>query len=160
MVLFFAVAQFVALFKWTNIATVVAVEGANFLRQLGAPTLLLFSLLIVAVALMNLVITSGSALWALVAPALVPMLMLLGTNPATTMALYRIADSCTNSITPMSTSFMLCIGYLQTLRRKAGIGTLVSFTLPVAMIMLAVWVLLFFAWYLLGIPLGPGAPVR
>ncbi|MGI3199603.1 hypothetical protein ACRJ4W_15195 [Streptomyces sp. GLT-R25] len=26
--------------------------------------------------------------------------------------------------------------------------------------MLVVWVLLFFVWYLLGIPLGPGAPVR
>ncbi|MCX4706425.1 AbgT family transporter [Streptomyces sp. NBC_01373] len=160
LVLFFAVSQFLALFKWTNIATVVAVEGADFLKQLGAPTLVLFSLLIVAVALMNLLITSGSALWTLVAPALVPMLMLLGTSPATTMALYRIADSCTNSITPMSTSFMLCVGYLQTLRRKAGIGTLVSFTLPLAMIMLVIWVLLFFAWYLLGIPLGPGAPVR
>ncbi|MGI5424238.1 AbgT family transporter [Streptomyces sp. CA-179760] len=85
----------------------------------------------------------------MVAPALVPMLMLLGTSPATTMALYRVADSCTNSITPMSTSFTLCVGYLQTLRRKAGIGTLASFTLPVAMIMLVVWVLLFFAWYLL-----------
>ncbi|MFH8618827.1 AbgT family transporter [Streptomyces sp. NPDC017979] len=160
LVLFFAVSQFLALFKWTGIATVVAVEGADFLKGLGAPTLLLFSLLIVAIALLNLVITSGSALWSLVAPALVPMLMLLGTNPATTMALYRIADSCTNSITPMSTSFMLCVGYLQTLRRKAGIGTLVSFTLPVAMIMLAVWTALFFLWYALGIPLGPGAPVR
>lgn len=160
LVLFFAVSQFLALFKWTGIATVVAVEGAHFLKQLGAPTLLLFTLLLVAVALMNLVITSGSALWALVAPALVPMLLLLGTSPATTMALYRIADSCTNSITPMSTSFMLCVGYLQTLRRTAGIGTLVSFTLPVALITLLVWTALFFAWYLLGIPLGPGAPVR
>ncbi|MFJ1665756.1 AbgT family transporter [Streptomyces bottropensis] len=155
---FFAVSQFLALFRWTNIATVVAVEGAGSFRGLGAPTLLLFTLLIVTVASMNLVITSGSALWTLVAPALVPML--LGTSPATTMALYRIADSCTNSITPMSTSFMLCVGYLQTLRRKAGIGTLVSFTLPVAMVMLVVWTLLFFAWYALGIPLGPGAPVR
>ncbi|MGW1146742.1 AbgT family transporter [Streptomyces sp. NPDC002454] len=160
LVLFFAVSQFLALFKWTGIATVVAVEGADYLKELGAPTLVLFSVLIVAIALLNLVITSGSALWTLVAPALVPMLMLIGTNPATTMALYRIADSCTNSITPMSTSFMLCVGYLQTLRRKAGIGTLVSFTLPVAMIMLAVWTVLFFVWYALGIPLGPGAPVR
>ncbi|BCL25008.1 hypothetical protein GCM10017668_68510 [Streptomyces tuirus] len=56
-----------------------------------------------------------------------------------TMALYGIADSCTNPITPMSTSFMLCVGYLQTLRRKAGIGTPIPFTLPVAVIMLVVW---------------------
>ena len=160
LVLFFAVSQFVALFKWTGISTVLAVGGADVLRQIGAPSLVLFTVLIVAIAAMNLLITSGSALWALAAPALVPMLMLLGTNPATTMALYRIADSCTNAITPMSTSFMLCVGYLQTQSRRAGIGTLVSFTLPIAMIMLVVWVVLFFAWYALGIPLGPGAPVR
>jgi aminobenzoyl-glutamate transport protein len=40
------------------------------------------------------------------------------------------------------------------------VGTLVSFTLPAAMIMFVVWTLLFAAWWLLGIPLGPGAPVR
>ncbi|MEV4787193.1 AbgT family transporter [Streptomyces tuirus] len=64
----------------------------------------------------------------------------LGTSPAMTMALHRIADSCTKSITPMSTSFMLCVGHLQTLRRKAGIGTPTPFTLPIAMIVRVVWV--------------------
>ncbi|MGW0683798.1 AbgT family transporter [Streptomyces sp. NPDC002754] len=160
LVLFLAVSQFLALFQWTNIATVLAVKGADFIEHLGVPTLVLFLLLLIAISLINLLITSGSALWSLVAPALIPMMMLLGTSPATTMALYRIADSCTNSISPMGTTFALAVGYLQTLRRKAGIGTLVSFTLPVAMAMLVVWVVLFFAWYLLGIPLGPGAAVR
>jgi aminobenzoyl-glutamate transport protein len=60
----------------------------------------------------------------------------------------------------MSTSFVLTVGYLQTLNRRAGVGTLVSFTLPAALTMLVVWTLLFVAWWLLGIPLGPGAPVR
>ncbi|MFD6337051.1 AbgT family transporter [Streptomyces sp. NPDC060131] len=160
LVIFFAVSQFVALFKWTNIGTWVAVTGADAIRGLGAPALVLFAVLIVAVACMNLLITSGQALWALVAPVLVPMLMLLHINPATTMALYRIADSCTNSITPMSTTFMLTVGFLQTRKKSAGIGTLVSCTLPVAMAMLVAWTALFFVWWLLGIPLGPGAPVR
>lgn len=160
LVIFFAVSQFVALFKWTNIGTYVAVRGADALRDLGAPTLVLFLVLIAAVAGLNLLITSGQALWALVAPVLVPMLMLLHINPATTMALYRIADSCTNSITPMSTTFILTVGFLQTRKKQAGIGTLVSCTLPVAMAMLLVWTALFVVWWLLGIPLGPGAPVR
>ncbi|WP_432180186.1 AbgT family transporter [Streptomyces sp. NBC_00063] len=160
LVIFFAVSQFVALFKWTNIGTYVAVRGADVIRDAGAPTLVLFALLIAAVACMNLLITSGQALWALVAPVLVPMLMLLHISPATTMALYRIADSCTNSITPMSTTFMLTVGFIQTRKKRAGIGTLVSCTLPVALSMLVVWTVLFFVWWLLGIPLGPGAPVR
>lgn len=160
LVIFFAVSQFVALFEWTNIGTYVAVSGADVIREAGAPALLLFALLIAAIACLNLLITSGQALWALVAPVLVPMLMLLHINPATTMALYRIADSCTNSITPMSTTFMLTVGFIQTRKKQAGIGTLVSCTLPVALAMLVVWTALFFIWWLLEIPLGPGAPVR
>ncbi|WP_241746434.1 AbgT family transporter [Streptomyces lydicus] len=45
-----AVSQFVALFKWTNIGTHAAVRGADALRDLGAPTLVLFLVLIAAVA--------------------------------------------------------------------------------------------------------------
>lgn len=159
-VLFFAVSQFLALFKYTKISTVVAVVGSDSIQGLGIGSVGLFLIVVVAIAMLNLLITSGQALWALVAPVIVPMMMLLETNPATTMALYRIADSCTNSITPMSTSFVLCVGYLQTLNKKAGIGTLISFTLPCALIMFVVWLGLFFAWWALGIPLGPGAPVR
>lgn len=159
-VLFFAVSQFLALFKYTKISTVVAVMGSDTIKGLGINTVGLFLIVVLGVATLNLLITSGQALWALVAPVIVPMMMLLGTNPATTMALYRIADSCTNSITPMSTSFVLCVGYLQTLNKKAGIGTLISFTLPCAVIMFVVWLALFLAWWALGIPLGPGAPVR
>lgn len=45
-------------------------------------------------------------------------------------------------------------------RRDAGIGTLVSMTLPVGIAVLMGWTLIFLAWYALGVPLGPGAPVR
>ena len=76
------------------------------------------------------------------------------------MAVYRIADSCTNSITPMSSTFILTVGFLQMYRKKAGIGTLLSFTLPAALAMLVAWTLLFAVWYALGLPLGPGVPVR
>jgi len=159
-VLFFAISQFLALFAWTEMSTVIAVHGADLLEKLDAPIFVVMLLLIAVVAALNLLVTSGTALWALVAPILIPMMMLIGAHPATVMAVYRIADSCTNSITPMSSTFVLTVGFLQMYRRKAGIGTLLSFTLPAALAMLAAWTLLFAAWYALGLPLGPGAPVR
>ncbi|GAB2922392.1 AbgT family transporter [Streptomyces mayteni] len=160
LVLFFAVSQFLALFEWTSISTVVAVRGAEVLEGLNAPIFIVLMLLIGAIATLNLLITSGTALWALLAPVIIPMTMLIGANPATVMAIYRIADSCTNSITPMSATFVLTVGYLQTYQKKAGIGTLVSFTLPAAMAMMAAWTALFAVWYALGLPLGPGSPVH
>ncbi|MFC9430896.1 AbgT family transporter [Streptomyces sp. NPDC056987] len=160
LVLFFAVSQFLALFQWTSISTVVAVRGAEVLRGLDAPVFVVLMLLIAGIAVLNLLITSGTALWALLAPVIIPMTMLIGASPATVMAVYRIADSCTNSITPMSATFVLTVGYLQTYRKKAGIGTLVSFTLPAALAMMVAWTALFALWYALGLPLGPGAPVH
>jgi len=160
LVLFFAVSQFLALFGWTGISTVVAVKGADVLQQLNAPLFVVLLLLIAGIAVLNLLITSGSALWSLLASVVIPMTQLIGANPATVMAAYRIADSCTNSITPMSSTFILTVGYLQTYKKSAGIGTLVSFTLPAALAMFAAWTILFALWYALGIPLGPGAPVR
>ena len=54
----------------------------------------------------------------------------------------------------------LALGFLQQYRKKAGIGTLASYTLPLAIAMTVSWTALFFVWWGLGIPLGPGAPVR
>ncbi|WGW12184.1 AbgT family transporter [Saxibacter everestensis] len=160
LVLFFAISQFLGYFKWTGLSTVLAVHGSETLQSLNAHPLLILAGVIVMVTLINLVVTSGSAQWALVAPVIVPMLMYLDISPETTQAVYRIADSCTNAITPMSPYFVMALGFLQRYKKNAGIGTLLSFTLPLVIVMLVVWCLLFAVWYLLGIDLGPGAPVR
>jgi aminobenzoyl-glutamate transport protein len=159
LVLFFAIAQFLAAFKWTGIGEILAINGAGLLKAAGVSGPVVFLGILVVVTLVNLVVTSGSAQWALVGPVFVPMLMLLNIPPEYTQALYRIADSCTNAITPMSPYFVMALGFLQRYRRAAGIGTLASMTIPIAVTLLVVWTALFFAFWWLGIPLGPGAPV-
>ncbi|MFJ4787833.1 AbgT family transporter [Streptomyces sp. NPDC088794] len=156
LVLFFAISQFLAYFKWTNIGNVIAIEGAQTLKDmhLGGWTVLVG--IAVLITFMNLVITSGSALWALAAPILVPMLMLIGIEPETTQAVYRVADSVTNCVTPMSPYFAMALGFIQQHKKSAGIGTLASFTIPIAAVVWVVWVAFFVAWYLLGIPFGVG----
>ena len=134
--------------------------GADLLKSAGitGPWACLGILLVCTV--INLLVTSGSAQWALVGPVFVPMFMLLDISPEATQAVYRIADSCTNAATPMSAYFVMTLGVVQRYRRSAGIGTLLSLTLPLCLTMLAAWTLLFYAWWALGIPLGPGVPVR
>ncbi|MEV0198065.1 AbgT family transporter [Nonomuraea sp. NPDC050691] len=160
LVLFFAISQFLAYFKWTGIGEVIAIDGAGLLKSAGVTGPVVFLGILVVVTLINLVVTSGSAQWALVGPVFVPMLMLLDIPPEYTQALYRIADSCTNAITPMSPYFVMALGFLQRYRRSAGIGTLASMTIPLSVTLLVVWTLLFFVFWWLGVPLGPGAPVR
>lgn len=160
LVLFFAISQFLAYFKWTGIGNVVAVNGAELLQAGGMHPLVIFLLMLILISIMNVLVTSGSAMWSLLAPILVPMLMYVGVNPETTQAVYRIADSCTNAITPMSAYFVVTLGIIQRYRKDAGIGTLASFTIPLALGMLVVWAGLFSVWYLLGLPLGPGVPIQ
>jgi aminobenzoyl-glutamate transport protein len=120
----------------------------------------IFGGLLLIISVMNLFITSGSAQWSLVGPIFVPMLMLLHVDPVTTTALYRIADSCTNVLTPVSPYFAMSVAIIQGYRKSAGIGTLFAMTLPLAVAMFVAWVALFGLWYAVGLPLGPGAPIR
>ena len=160
LVLFFAIAQFLQYFKWTRIGDVIAVNSANALETTGVPIWLVFLGILALLSLVNVLVTSGSAMWAMAAPVVVPMLMLLDVPAETTQALFRIADSGSTAITPMSPYFIMALGFLQRYRKDAGIGTLASYTLPLAVCMTIAWTCLFFAWWWLGIPLGPGAPVR
>ncbi len=160
LVLFFAISQFLAYFKWTGVGEVMAIRGADLLKSAGITGPLAFLGILVVCTVINLLVTSGSAQWALVGPIFVPMFMLLDIPPEVTQAVYRIADSCTNAATPMSAYFVMTLGDIQRHRRSAGIGTLLSLTLPLCLTMLATWTLLFYAWWALGIPLGPGVPVR
>ena len=43
---------------------------------------------------------------------------------------------------------------------SCGIGTVVSLMLPYVIILSVGWIAFFVAWYLLGIPWGPGSPVH
>lgn len=160
LVLFFAIAQFLAYFDWTRIGDVIAVEAALLLQTNAVPIWLIFLMVLFLLTIVNVMITSGSAMWPIAAPVLVPMLMLLAVPAETTQALFRIADSGSTAITPMSPYFVMALGFLQHYRKSAGIGTLASFTLPLAIAMTFSWTILFFVWWWLGIPLGPGAPVR
>lgn len=44
--------------------------------------------------------------------------------------------------------------------KDAGIGTVISLMLSYVVVLAIAWTLFFVVWYLAGIPLGPGSPVR
>ena len=159
-VLFFAVAQFLAWFEWSNLGVWTAITGSELLNRADLPPFLLFAGVVILVALLNLFITSGSAQWALMAPVIVPMLMYVGISPEVSQMLFRIGDSPTNIITPMSPYFALALTFLQRYYKRSGVGTLMSLALPYSISMLVGWFAFFLIWYFLGIPLGPGSPME
>jgi aminobenzoyl-glutamate transport protein len=159
LVLVFFAAQFVAYFNWTNLGLIIAVEGSELLKASGlGPVPLLVAFVFIS-AFINLFMGSASAKWAIMAPVFVPMFMLLGYSPELTQTAYRIGDSTTNIISPMMTYFALIVAFVSRWDPKAGIGTVIATMIPYTVVFLVVWTALFAVWLLLGLPVGPGAPL-
>ncbi len=157
-IVFFA-AQLIAFFNWTNIGAIVAVTGADFLHETGLTGPLVFIPFILICCIVNLMIGSASAQWAMTSPIFVPMLMLIGYSPELIQAAYRIGDSTTNIITPMMSYFGLILAWATRYDKGVGIGTMIAMMLPYSIFFTIFWTALFYVWvFLFGLPVGPGAP--
>ena len=157
--LVFFAAQFVKFFGWTNLGSITAVTGANFLQSIGLTGPVVFFLFILVCAFINLMLGSASAQWAVTAPIFVPMLMLLGYAPEVIQAAYRIGDSSTNIITPMMSYFGLIMAFVARYQPKAGVGTLIAMMLPYSVAFIVFWSVFFFVWtFMFGLPVGPSSP--
>jgi len=159
LVLVFFAAQFVAFFDWTNLGTITAVTGADLLKSWDLTGPEVFVPFILMCCVVNLMLGSASAQWAVTAPIFVPMLMSIGYSPQVIQAAYRIGDSTTNIITPMMSYFGLILAFAMRYDRKLGIGTLISTMLPYSLAYLLGWIALFYLWVFgLDLPVGPGTP--
>ncbi len=160
LVLAFAAAHFVEMFNWSNLGLISAVHGANAIRSSGLPLPMVLGLIVLFAAVLNLFVGSASAKWALLAPVLVPMLMLLGISPEGATAAYRVGDGATNIITPLMVYFPLILIFAKRWQPEFGLGSLTAMMIPYSIWLLVSGVVLMMAWMLLGLDLGPGAPMR
>lgn len=159
-VMAFCCAQFVSYFAWSNLGGMVAITGAQALKGIGLEGAALLIGLILFAATMNLLITSSSAMWAIIGPIFVPMFALLGFTPEGTQAAYRVGESSTNIITPLLPYMPFILAAVQRYDKKAGTGTLISLMIPYALVFLVTWMALLLVFYALGWDIGPGVGMR
>jgi aminobenzoyl-glutamate transport protein len=158
LVLVFFAAIFIAAFANSNIGVWLAVNGANALKNSGAPPIVIIFGIILLSSLVNLVIGSASAKWAMLSPIFVPMLMMIGPpgiSPELTQAAYRVGDSTTNIITPMMPYFPLVVVFCQKYVKQTGIGTVAAMMVPYSVVFFISWSTYLIVYWQLGLPLGP-----
>ncbi|OBT16827.1 aminobenzoyl-glutamate transporter [Vibrio sp. UCD-FRSSP16_10] len=158
MVMSFFCAQFLVAFGQSNIGTMLALYGAEGLKAMNLPGEATVVGMILLTAMVNLLVGSASAKWALIGPILVPMLMAVGISPELSQAAYRVGDSVSNIISPLMVFFPLVVVYCQRYVKNTGIGTLASLMMPFSIAMLIGWTIFLLAYWALGIPLGIQAP--
>ncbi len=159
-VLAFFAGQFVAYFGETNLGTMLAFSGGEWLFNQGLPTPLLLIAFILLVMVFNMFVGSMSAKYALFAPIFVPMFMLIGIRPELTQVAYRIGDSVTNVITPLNAYLVIVLVFMQRYAPKAGMGTLIAMMLPYTIVFAIIWTAFLLLWNAFGIPLGVGDPME
>lgn len=156
---FFAT-QFIAVFRKTNIATIITAWGANLINNLEFSGIPLIILVIIVLAIINIFNTTPTAKWTILAPIVVPKLMQANISPEFSQFILRAADSMTKGITPLLSYFVIFIGYLNIYnsnkKRPITIGNSLKLIMPYCIIISAVWIAIILLWYLTGLPLGKG----
>jgi aminobenzoyl-glutamate transport protein len=158
-VLAFVAAHFIAMFNWSGLGGILAIHGAEGIRSLGLPAPALFVMLVLFTASVNLLVGSASAKWALMAPIVVPMFMLMGYSPEVVTGAYRLGDSSTNIITPLMAYFPMALVFARRYQADAGVGTLVALMLPYSLGILLASIVMLGSWITLGWPVGIDAGI-
>ncbi len=156
-VMAFFCAQFIYAFGQSNLGALLAIKGADTLRDLGLPIAVTLVGIVLLTGLVNLLVGSASAKWALIGSIMVPMLMQLGVSPDLTQAAYRVGDSSTNIITPLLPYFPLIVVFCRRYVQGSGIGTLIALMLPYSLALLVSWTAFLLLFWWLGLPLGVGS---
>ncbi|MBG7588478.1 AbgT family transporter [Rothia kristinae] len=159
LVIAFVLGQFVALFNWSGIGSWTAVKLATGLQDAGITGFPIVVLFILLCSLLNLFITSGSGMWTLMAAVFVPMFGLLGYEPAFVQAAFRIGDSATQVVTPLSPYLVIILTMLRKYEPKAGLGTVMARLVPFAILFWIGWFIVLCVFYFFDLPLGPGAGI-
>ena len=160
MVIALPASLFIYLFNASNIPTALGAAGAEWIKTSGINGFGLIVFIVFFSTFLNLFMTSGSSKWMILAPILIPMLYAIGFSPALTTVAYRIGESATNAIAPISSDVALIVGLLgkyNTDKSKTpGMGTVFAGCMPYAIATMITELLILGVWWAFNLPLGPG----
>ena len=157
--LVFFAAQFIAVFKKTNIGTLIVALLSNVVRSLPFSGLALIVAILVLMAVSGFFVTTQTAKWTIFAPAVVPLLMQNNISPQFTQFIFRASDSMLKGFTPLLAYFVIYLGYLNvynTEKEPVTIRKAMSFVSPYCFIISITWILIVALIYILGVHIGPG----
>lgn len=157
-VLTFFCYNFLALLTFSNLGTYITYIGAQGLKSIGlanSPILIMICFILLT-ALINLFVGGLTSKWMLLGPIFVPMLYQANAmmTPEVVSAAYRVADSCSNTITPLMTYAGVILLYMRKYKPSFTIGDMITTMLPYSIVFLISWTILLILFIVLRIPFG------
>lgn len=161
LVMIFAAATFINIFKESNIGNVLAASLANLVNNSnfsGFPiSILLFLVTIIATLLLPSPISGWSVL-----SSTVPTLMQVGVSPEFAQLIFRFGNAVAIGLTPIFAYFIVYMAFLGNYNQSDKPITLkraISYQLPYALMTAALFLAILMVWYVVGMPLGVGTSV-
>ena len=158
-VLIFFAAQFISVYKKSNIGLVVTAFISGIIRDLpfGGLPLIITVMLLISIA--GLFVTTQTQKWAIFAPVVVPLFMQNNITPQFAQFVFRAADSMAKGFTPLLAYFVIYVGYLNiynTEKNPITIKKAFQYIKPYYLIIGITWILIVALMYIMGINIGPG----
>ena len=162
LVLIFASATFISIFKQTNIGNVITGFFANLIGNTSFTGLPLVLLLFISSAISTIFLPNSISKWPILAATAVPKLMNAGINPEFIQLVFRFGESVTMGITPMFAYFVVYLAYLEQYnqdKQPVKLNKALRYQYPYSFAMFFIYILLIIIWYLTGLPLGISSSV-
>ena len=155
LIIFFA-SLWIALFKYTNIGEVFVAILFDIIRQANLSFILLIVLSFVAIILSGVFVSSFADKWEMFAPALMSQFMKSNITPAFAGAIFRLASGISNIVTPVFPYFAIYIGYMGLYNKNDfSVRKCYGLLMPYIIGIIALFLFIILAWYVLGAPIGP-----
>ncbi len=162
LVMIFAAATFISIFKQANIGNVVTVALTNVLAKSSFSGLPLLILLFVLSMIATLFLPNSLPKWTIMATAAVPALMNTGVSPEFSQVAFRLGEAVSLGLTPVFAYFIVYLAYLEKYsqdNKNISIFKAIKLQLPYTIVTFIVFLSLIILWYIIGIPLGFNASV-
>lgn len=159
LILIFIASQFIAIFKRSNLGSVIGIWLIDLVQNLNFTSIPLILLVFIFAGIINIFITSSITKWAFASPILVPLFMNSNMTPEFAQAVFRVGESATNMMTPLFAYFIIFVGYLEMYNKeenRISFRDCYKMLWPYAVAILLLWIFILVTWYIIGLPIGFG----
>lgn len=158
LVLIFFVSMFMNVYEQSNIGQVLVAWITNIIGSLNFTGILLIIFVFLLIAIANLFLPSSTLKWSIMAGTVVPLMMNASISPELTQVMYVAAESVTNGLTPLLTFIVIYIAFMEKYTKNDSVSLYgcLKYTIPYAVSITLIWIVVICAWYMIGVPIGIG----
>ncbi len=157
LLMIFAAATFISIFKQSNIGNVIAISVANIIGKTSFTGLPLLLLLFIGAIISTLFLPSSLSRWSIISTTAVPVVMNAGISPEFAQVVFRFGESVALGLTPVFAYFIVYLAYLEKYnqdKKNIRMSNVIKLQIPYVLISAALFLVIILMWYIIGLPLG------